>query len=165
VLCDCCVGGQAAGAVDGFIDVRDRPVPPTAHFVAEDPETPCEATTDCTLGDGTSSCRIALRDGRNLDHEATCRDGDDKRRVIESERRAPLHPRDHRLVDATVESHGMATGAERDPVQVDPDSVLDVQLVLGFAQVLSGFGVAVFNGEIFTTRYVTPAERARIEQT
>ncbi len=109
---------EEARALDGRGEVRDGAVTPPADLVAEEPQPSGCASPDRTLGD--DSAFGGGDPGRCLlDHEASLRDVDLQRRVVEVKAVSVVeHCRDH-LEDLAVQSHGMAPGSEWQPIQVD----------------------------------------------
>jgi hypothetical protein len=77
---------------------------------------PLLTLTESTIASG----RRASGPGRAyLDDEASLRDGDHERRVIETARPPSLQARHDRLVDPSVEPNRMSIGTERQPVEID----------------------------------------------
>jgi hypothetical protein len=105
----------APRALDRLRDIRDRPVAPPAHLVAEDPQPAGEARPDGPLRDGAAA-RVHRR---HLDHPPAVGQGDLERRVVEVAARPVRRPCGDRLVDAPVEAHDVPARAERQPVEVD----------------------------------------------
>ena len=62
---------------------------------------------------------VVVAHGRLLDDEPPFRHAHHERRVVEIARRPALGTRCHSLVDTPVQPHGVPTGAEREPVELD----------------------------------------------
>jgi hypothetical protein len=102
---------QPAWTLHRLAYVWNNAVPPTAHFVAEDPEAPCPAASDRTLGNHPALHAVAVRDRRLLDHEPPLRHPHHKRRVVEVARRPPPQPRRQRLEDSSIQPDGIPPGS------------------------------------------------------
>ena len=110
---------QQPGAVDRFADIGDHAVPPATDLVAKHPEASDPAASDGTLDHHAAGEPVAVAHGRLLDDEPPFRHAHHERRVVEIKRRPALGTRCHSLVDTPVQPHGVPTGAEREPVELD----------------------------------------------
>ncbi len=122
------IGREPLRAVDGLCEIGYHAVAPAVHLVAEDPETPRPPAPDSTLDGDAPSVARASRDRGHLDDESALRDVDDECGVIEIARLPVLDRGRERLEDASVETDRVATGAEREPVEVDAEIELHVHL-------------------------------------
>ncbi len=122
--CTVCVIRQPPRAIDRLADIRDDTIAPTTHLGAEDPKAPCPARANRATSGHATPRSVTARDGRLLNHEASLRHAHLKRGVVEITRRPMLEPRHHRFEHATVETHGMATRPQRQPVQIDASNGL-----------------------------------------
>jgi hypothetical protein len=117
--CTIWIIGEPSRTIDRLADVRDRPVAPATHLVAEDPKSPGPPRADRADGGDAATGFVAVWNRRLLDHEASLRHAHLERGVVEITRRSMLEPRHHCFENATVETHEMATRSQRQPVQVD----------------------------------------------
>ena len=121
-LCATRVAGQSPRALDGLDDVGDLSAAPAANLIAKDPKPPGQAGPDRTFRDDASPIASGVTDRRLLDHEECLLVSNLEGGVVQSARGPALGQRRRRLEDATVQSDEMATGTERQPVEVDRGS-------------------------------------------
>ena len=111
---------QPARTVDGFADIGNHAVAPAPHLVAEDPRTRRPARAHRALDDHAALGSAPIPHRSLLDHEpALAWNVDDERRVVEMARPPVGEPRRHRLEDAPIQPHRHASGAQRQPVEID----------------------------------------------
>ena len=112
---------QPLGALDSFANVWDDPITPAPDLVAEDAQAARPAAPDRTSGDGPSLLPIGVWHGTTLDREAALRHVDLERRVVEIEAPPAFQQRHGSLENLAIEPHGVTTGAQGKPVEVDCD--------------------------------------------
>jgi hypothetical protein len=113
--------GQSLRAVDRLAEVGDKSVTPAPDFIAEDAKVAGPVAPDGTSSDDPSLLRVGIRHRRTLDRVAALRHVYLKRRVIDVEGAPAFEQRHHGLEDLAIESHGVTSGAQGEPVQVDGD--------------------------------------------
>ncbi|HEY7258606.1 MAG TPA: hypothetical protein VH459_06020 [Gaiellales bacterium] len=114
------IAGQPERAVDGLADVRNHAVTPAPHLVAEDPRPGRPAGAHRAFDDDAALGPPSVRHRSLLDHEPSfAGEVDDKRGVVEVACLAVCEPRRDGLEDAPVQPHRHASGAQRQPVEVD----------------------------------------------
>ena len=112
------IAGEPACPADRLAEIRDQPVRPAAHLVAEQARPPEVSATDCSGRDHPAARPEAVRRRRELDRVANTAELDDQRGVIEIAPGTVLVSGCDRLEDPAVETDGVATRAKRDPVQI-----------------------------------------------
>ena len=109
---------EPARALDGLGDVRDDPVPPAAHLIAEEPQASRDGRANRTLGDHTTSGGVVDWNRGHLDHEPALRHASLQRRVVEVAHTTTAECRRHGFEQAPVQPHRPTAGPERQPVKV-----------------------------------------------
>ena len=112
---------EASRALERLADVRNDAVAPAPDLVAEQPKATGRARPDRTLGDDSALAALAPS-RRLLDHKPPLRVPHLKRRVVEVAAIAVCQPRREPFEDAPVQTDGVATGAQGEPVQIDRGS-------------------------------------------
>jgi hypothetical protein len=107
-----------ARALDRLGNVGDQPLAPAADLVAEQSERPEQPGADRSLRDDAAT-RGAAGNRRHLDHEASVRETDLERRVIEVTAAPPLQPGRDRLEHAPIQPNRVSARTERQPVKED----------------------------------------------
>ena len=110
---------QPPRAVDCLVDVWDHAMTPSSDLVPEDPHRSGVAASNRALRDNSAQCPVSVTYGCRLDHELSFRHVDDEGGVVQIHGRPLLQAGHHRLVNAAVQPHGVTTGAQRKPVEIN----------------------------------------------
>jgi hypothetical protein len=114
------VVAQQLRAGHGLAGVGDDPVGPAAHLIAEHAKPGQPPAGHRALDGHASRPAVGVRDRPAvLNDEASLRQMDDERGVVEIERLPPLQARVDGLVDAPVQPDKPAASPQRKPVQLD----------------------------------------------
>jgi hypothetical protein len=114
--------GESLRAIDGFRDVRNDTVAPTADLVAEQLQPTCRPCSDRSLGDNATLRAVAGPNRRLLYDVPSVRHVDFERGVVQVALISPLDSRRESLEHAAVQSDRVTAGSEREPIQVDSSS-------------------------------------------
>jgi hypothetical protein len=109
---------EPLGALDRFVDIRNDSVAPTPHLITEGAKASREPGTDGPFRDDAPLLAKRIPNRCLLDHETPLRDVHDECRVIEVARAAVSQPGGDRFEDLPIEANGVASGAERQPVEI-----------------------------------------------
>jgi hypothetical protein len=108
--------------VDRFRHVGDHAAAPEPDLIAEESKSPQSSCSHRTFSNDTALGTVAPR-GCLLNNEPCFRDAHFECGVVEVTAISPLEPCCNPLKDAPVPAHRVASGPERQPVQIDADTL------------------------------------------